>query len=426
MILRGLLLAAVALSYELAQDVIGEGTCSLDKQEVTHPGMCECNKECCNGDESERMAGGCPVDVVVAIDMCLCTNMTMTAYKRFGMELINSLNTEFGISDDVNSARLHIFQFMEDTHDVTNFNTFTKGELISDVLRMDYHQYHGKATNVRKAVQYGAKILQSSERVNAEPRQIFVMVTNGYSDEDLVSQRDVEAELQGLQGVPNLKTVFVAREDSSIAGDQNTHTNEDVAKYFDQRESLGSFLAPQQIVNDINCPAPPAPQMERECMCTCDVPMGCHGPEGPAGNDGRVGASGQDGEPGRPGNDGPEGPMGDVGEVGQPGPCGMPGHAGEKGFPGEDGVPGLSGNSGPQGAQGPPGKPGSAGQKGEKGDAGFTGEPGLNGVIGEPGDSGQPGEQGPQGGLDQETLKWLVNKIFMEELGAMGITTPQT
>jgi hypothetical protein len=166
------------------------------------------------------------------------------------------------------------------------------------------------------------------------------------------SQRDVEAELQGLQGVPNLKTVFVAREDSSIAGDQNTHTNEDVAKYFDQRESLGSFLAPQQIVNDINCPAPPAPKMERECMCTCDVPMGCHGPEGPAGNDGRVGASGQDGEPGRPGNDGPEGPMGDVGEVGQPGPCGMPGHAGEKGFPGEDGVPGMSGNSGPQGAQG--------------------------------------------------------------------------
>jgi hypothetical protein len=50
----------------------------------------------------------------------------------------------------------------------------------------------------------------------------------------------------------------------------------------------------------------------------------------------------------------------------------------------------------------------------------------LNGVIGEPGDPGQPGEQGPQGGLDQETLKWLVNKIFMEELGAMGITTPQT
>ena len=78
------------------------------------------------------------------------------------MELINSLNTEFGISDDVNSARLHIFQFMEDTHDVTTFNTFTKGELISDVLRMDYHQYHGKATNVRKAVQYGAKILQVS------------------------------------------------------------------------------------------------------------------------------------------------------------------------------------------------------------------------------------------------------------------------
>ena len=78
------------------------------------------------------------------------------------MELVNSLNTEFGISDDVNSARLHIFQFMEDTHDVTTFNTFTKGELISDVLRMDYHQYHGKATNVRKAVQYGAKILQVS------------------------------------------------------------------------------------------------------------------------------------------------------------------------------------------------------------------------------------------------------------------------
>jgi len=425
MILRGLLLAAVALSYELAQDVIGEGTCSLDKQEVTHPGMCECNKECCNGGD-ERMASGCPVDVVVAIDMCLCTNMTMSAYKRFGMELVNSLNTEFGISDDVNSARLHIFQFMEDTHDVTTFNTFTKGELISDVLRMDYHQYHGKATNVRKAVQYGAKILQSSSRVNAEPRQIFVMITNGYSDEDLVSQRDVEAELQGLQGVPNLKTVFVAREDSSIAGDQNTHTNEDVAKYFDQRESLGSFLAPQQIVNDINCPAPPAPKMERECMCTCDVPMGCHGPEGPAGNDGRVGAPGENGEPGRPGDDGPEGPMGDVGPVGEPGPCGMPGHAGEKGFPGEDGVPGESGTAGPQGAQGPPGKPGPAGEKGEKGDTGLTGEPGLDGVIGEPGDPGQRGDQGPQGGLDQETLKWLVNKIFMEELGAMGITTPQT
>merc|ERR1712037_956800 len=302
----------------------------------------------------------------------------------------------------------HIFQFMEDTHDVTTFNTFTKGELISDVLRMDYHQYHGKATNVRKAVQYGAKILQSSSRVNAEPRQIFVMITNGYSDEDLVSQRDVEAELQGLQGVPNLKTVFVAREDSSIAGDQNTHTNEDVAKYFDQRESLGSFLAPQQIVNDINCPAPPAPKMERECMCTCDVPMGCHGPEGPAGNDG------------------PEGPMGDVGPVGEPGPCGMPGHAGEKGFPGEDGVPGESGTAGPQGAQGPPGKPGPAGEKGPNGDTGLTGEPGLDGVIGEPGDPGQHGDQGPQGGLDQETLKWLVNKIFMEELGAMGITTPQT
>jgi len=149
-----------------------------------------------------------------------------------------------------------------------------------------------------------------------------------------------------------LKTVFVAREDSSIAGDQNTHTNEDVAKYFDQRESLGSFLAPQQIVNDISCPAPPAAKMERECMCTCDVPMGCHGPEGPAGNDGRVGAPGENGEPGKPGDDGPAGPMGDVGEVGEPGGCGMPGHAGEKGFPGEDGQPGESGNAGPQGAQG--------------------------------------------------------------------------
>lgn len=426
MILRSLLLAGVALSYELAQDVIGEGTCSLDKQEVTHLGMCECNKECCNGEDSEKMLGGCPVDVVVAIDMCLCTNTTMSAYKRFGMELINSLNTEFGISDSENSARLHIFQFMEDTHDVTTFNTFTKGELISDVLRMDYHQYHGKATNVRKAVQYGAKILQTSERVNAEPRQIFVMITNGYSDEDLVSQRDVEAELQGLQGVPNLRTVFVARGDSSIAGDQNTHTNEDVAKYFDQRESLGSFLAPQQIVNDISCPAPPPMKLERECKCTCDVPMGCHGPQGQPGNDGRVGKPGKKGPSGERGVPGEDGPMGEVGEQGEPGGCGMPGHAGEKGYPGEDGISGINGVRGRQGERGPPGLPGKAGPKGEKGDTGAPGAPGADGVIGEPGDPGQAGEPGPQGGLDQKTLKWLVNKIFMEELSAMGINTPQT
>lgn len=424
MILRSIFLT-LAAGYQLQQDVIGENSCALDKQQDTHLGTCECNKECCNGD-TEKSSQGCPVDVVLAIDMCLCTNDTMVAYKRFGMELVRSLNTEFGISDSDNSARLHIFQFMEDVHDVVTFDTFTKGELIQNVLRMDYHLYHGKATNVKRALEHGAKILSSSPRADMEPRQVFVMISNGYSDDDLVRGQDVEAAALGLRDIPNLKTVFVAREDSSIPGDRRTHTNEAVAQHFTQRESLGQFLAPQQIVNDITCPAPPEVKLERECTCTCDVPMGCHGPAGPAGLNGKQGPNGKLGDAGEDGKRGIDGPMGDVGPAGPPGGCGMPGLAGEKGFPGKDGFFGVDGTPGALGNQGPTGLPGGAGAKGEMGEKGATGASGLEGVQGEPGQPGDPGAQGDQGGLDQETLKWLVNKIFIEELANIGIATPQT
>ena len=76
--------------------------------------------------------------------------------------------------------------------------------------------------------------------------------------------------------------------------------------------------------------------------------------------------------------------------------------------------------------KGVPGEPGSCGDKGPDCDKGPDGEPGIPGVQGEPGAHGDQGALGPEGELDEETLKWLVNKIFVEELNAFNLQTPQT
>ena len=102
------------------------------------------------------------------------------------------------------------------------------------------------------------------------------MITNGYSDQQRVSDTDVATEVMDLNTDQTLKTVFVAREDSSISN-RGSRTNTMVAEVFAERLRLKDPVAPQQLVGDIECPAPPPPEYSRQCNCVCDVPMGCHG-----------------------------------------------------------------------------------------------------------------------------------------------------
>jgi len=419
-------LVALAAGSQLKQHVIGQDSCDAAGQNEVHAGMCECEKECCNTPE-DQLIEGCPIDVVIGIDMCSCNNDTWTEMRRFTLDMVNTLNSEYGISDNDNSARLHVFQFMENTKDVVGFDTFTRNELEKSVLGMGMAEFHGRSTNVKAAIDHAKNVLQNSPRTDIPGRKaVFALITNGYSDDKLVKSDQVLKSAADMHVAINAQMVFVAREDSSMPNKANSHTNEELAQMFDSRERLSDPVAAQQIVGDVNCDEKPPIDYHRECNCVCDVPMGCHGPQGPPGVEGEKGGKGPKGPNGAPGKKGDTGEDGPDGEQGEDGGCGMPGDAGPKGEPGKDGSYGKSGTQGVAGIKGPPGEPGAAGPQGDPGDAGQPGAPGVPGVQGEPGDEGDRGEPGPEGTLDEDTLKWLVNKIFIEELNALNLQTPQT
>jgi len=423
-LLLGLVAVAAAASTTLQQDVIDQNSCDAAGQNEVHLGMCECEKDCCNT-PAEQLEDGCPIDVVLAIDMCSCNNQTWAHMRTFTTDLVNALNSDFGINDNDNSARLHVFQFMENTKDVVGFETFTKSEVEKKVLRMGVAEFHGKSTNIKTAIEHAEQVLENSPRANLPGRKtVFAIITNGYSDDALTKgDQNVFEAAVGMSSNPmDIRMVFVAREDSSM----NAHTNEEIANTFHARERLHDPVAAQQIAGDIECDEAPEINYQRECKCTCDVPMGCHGIQGPAGLPGAPGGNGKRGDDGKKGNPGEMGKPGPDGEEGEEGGCGMPGEAGQKGEPGLDGNNGMSGAPGPVGIKGVPGEPGAAGAKGQQGDQGPDGEPGQPGVQGEPGPAGDQGEPGPEGQLDEKTLKWLVNKIFIEELNALDLQPPQT
>jgi len=413
-----------ASAVDLPQHVIGKDTCDEAGQtDNLYTGECICGSECCNSSPVEE---GCPVDVVVAIDMCSCSEDTMDKMKDFTQEVLDALHNEFGVSDTTNSARMHVMQFMDENtvEDVVSFDTFTRKELEKAIRDMTLEQFKGRGTNLKTAIDKASKILANSDRAGEEGRKsAFVLITNGYSDDSKVSDAEVfQAALQmSEQGGANLRMIFVARGDAS-----NGQTNDEIAKAFSQVESLKDPIAAQQVVGDLQCDDPPEPNYQRECKCNCDVPMGCHGIQGSAGDNGQPGPRGECGPKGEHGIDGAKGPDGDGGPEGDKGGCGMPGQAGEKGDPGDDGLDGEDGTEGAEGIQGAPGMPGDAGDKGPKGEPGTKGPAGQQGTTGEPGDAGDQGDQGPDGELNETTLKWLVNKIFIEELNAMGIQSPNT
>lgn len=426
--LIGLIGLARAGQDTLPQHVIGQDTCDQPGQDILYGGMCECEESCCASAEPQQE--GCPVDIVLAIDMCSCNNDTWHDMKEFTKRAVNALHTQFGISDSENSGRIAIYQFMEDVSDVVGLETFTNKEIMKKVNQMGNSQFHGYGTDMTKAINHGSQILKNSPRRNMDGvRQVFAVITNGYSDDAMTTDQEVlMAITSGFDNTPNgqVSTVFVAREDSSVKNARGTHTNEEVRDMFNAKLRLKDPVAPQQLIGDIECDEAPEPDYHRECACKCDVPMGCHGIQGEAGAmgeegpDGCIGDLGKQGQPGQPGDDGPMGPPGDMGG------CGMPGIAGQKGEPGDDGVDGIDGVDGPGGIVGPQGVPGAAGDRGPVGDTGPRGEPGKPGVQGDPGATGEQGDEGTAGNLDTKTLKWLVNKIFIEELNAMGINTPMT
>jgi len=413
-------------AVELPQDVIGQDSCDAIGQDTLYGGICQCEESCCTSD-NQNQEDGCPVDLVIAIDMCSCNNQTWTSMKEFTRRAVNALHEQFGITDNENSGRMAIFQFMEETHDVVGLNTFTRKEIMKKVNMMENTKFHGRGTDMTKAIKHAAQILQNSPRNEAKGlKKVFAVITNGYSDQKMTTDQEVFEATMQLNAIDDVTTVFVAREDSSVSNARGTHTNTEVQNVFERQLKLKDPVAPQQLVGDIECDKAPEPDYRRECKCECDVPMGCHGVQGDPGVGGQDGPVGCDGPEGKQGDMGITGDDGPIGEPGEKGGCGMPGLAGEKGEPGEDGIVGDDGVDGPEGIQGPPGVPGSCGEKGEKGDQGAQGPPGKEGVEGEPGSPGPQGDQGNPGNLDTQTLKWLVNKIFIEELNAMGINTPMT
>lgn len=65
-------------------------------------------------------------------------------------------------------------------------------------------------------------------------RQVFAVITNGYSDDAMTTDQQVlMAITSGFDDTPNgkVETVFVAREDSSVKNARGTHTNEEVGFY---------------------------------------------------------------------------------------------------------------------------------------------------------------------------------------------------
>ena len=113
---------------------------------------------------------------------------------------------------------------------------------------MENTKFHGRGTDMTKAVKHAQSILdvshltlslppytgytfslfwlffQSSTRQGLEGiRRVFAVITNGYSDAKLTTDQDVVEAVFTL--ADNVDTVFVAREDSSVSNQRGTHTN---------------------------------------------------------------------------------------------------------------------------------------------------------------------------------------------------------
>merc|ERR1712151_179455 len=249
-------------AVDLPQDIIGEASCDARGQDTTYPGMCECEEGCCTS--QAQTEGGCPVDIVIAIDMCSCNNDTWHDMKEFTRSAVNALNEQFGISDTDNSGRMAIFQFMEDVHNVGGLETFTRKEIMKKVNNMENTKFHGRGTDMTKAVKHAQSILDSSTRRDLEGiRRVFAVITNGYSDAKLTTDQDVVEAVFTMTASDDVDTVFVAREDSSVSNQRGTHTNTEVADVFERSLRLRDPVAPQQLIGDIECDEAPEPDYNR-------------------------------------------------------------------------------------------------------------------------------------------------------------------
>ena len=81
-----------------------QGSCDAAGQNELHAGTCECEKECCNSPNSQ-MDDGCPVDVIIGIDMCSCNNQTWTEMRRFTLDMVNTLSHDFEFGNNENTVR---------------------------------------------------------------------------------------------------------------------------------------------------------------------------------------------------------------------------------------------------------------------------------------------------------------------------------
>ena len=86
----------------------------------------------------------------------------MTSNKEFTRSAVNALNEQFGISDTDNSGRMAIFQFMEEVHNVVGLETFTRKEIMKKVNNMENTKFHGRGTDMTKAVKHAQSILDVS------------------------------------------------------------------------------------------------------------------------------------------------------------------------------------------------------------------------------------------------------------------------
>lgn len=71
-----------------------KASCDARGQDTTYPGMCECEEGCCTS--QAQTEEGCPVDIVIAIDMCSCNNDTWHDMKGKSQTL--NLISLYGIS----------------------------------------------------------------------------------------------------------------------------------------------------------------------------------------------------------------------------------------------------------------------------------------------------------------------------------------
>ena len=59
-----------------------------------------------------------------------------------------------------------IFQFMEDVHNVVGLETFTRKEIMKKVNNMENTKFHGRGTDMTKAVKHAQSILDVSHLIS--------------------------------------------------------------------------------------------------------------------------------------------------------------------------------------------------------------------------------------------------------------------